>query len=314
MIAFQVFANWLTRRQQYQQIAGGYVVRAIGEVASQATLRWWLPVGGLMVGRTIGHCMAATQLAVATWHRGREQLETITRQLMWEQARKCSDFPAFSTWAGLLGMIASQLPPLLLAYFFTNQLYGAVVGYYAIGHRVIATPMSIISRSVSQVFFQRASAVRDQDTKIAFRLWMRLLPLATMASLVVILVGPQLYALVLGSQWSPAGEYARWIAVWVLFQFVAQPLSNLTVVHDRLRLMLVLQIIRILLRATALVTGGLLTDPLLAVILFCLVSAAHNTIAIAVYIHLDSGRKAAYIAGAVNLAVLAVAVVLLSVT
>src|SRR5699024_10970197 len=35
--------------------------------------------------------------------------------------------------------------------------------------------------------------------------------------------GPPLFAFVFGTEWVTAGEYARWIALWVFFMFINQP-------------------------------------------------------------------------------------------
>ena len=59
----------------------------------------------------------------------------------------------FSSWAILLNSISVALPALLLAYFF-NPI---IVGYYALGHRVLAMPLGVIGGAVAQVFFPRAT-------------------------------------------------------------------------------------------------------------------------------------------------------------
>ena len=53
-----------------------------------------------------------------------------------------------------------------------------------------------------------------------------MLIVAIIPSLTLLIAGPALFSLVLGSQWSDAGTYARCMSIMVLFQFVNFPLVH----------------------------------------------------------------------------------------
>ena len=78
-------------------------------------------------------------------------------------------FPIYDLSSSVTAAIARNLPVLLLSYFFTP----AVVGFFAVGYRMVAGPLQIGAASVTQVFFQRANEARqagnlDNITQQAF--------------------------------------------------------------------------------------------------------------------------------------------------
>src|SRR5699024_10937488 len=40
---------------------------------------------------------------------------------------------------------------------------------------------------------------------------------------IIIILGPWLFSFVFGAEWAIAGDYARWMSIWVYFMFINNP-------------------------------------------------------------------------------------------
>jgi O-antigen/teichoic acid export membrane protein len=87
-------------------------------------------------------------------------------------------------------------------------------------------PAGLIGKSVGDVFYPRITEAANNGE--------RLYPLVKKATLlmvvvgllpfaVVVALGPSLFSFVFGADWVVAGEYARWLAIWMFFGFANNP-------------------------------------------------------------------------------------------
>lgn len=257
---------WLTREKRFKAVAGGRAAQSASAVPAQlaAGLRGasaWGLIGGLVFGQAI----AALALGVMTWRRLVGGAVPRLRELV-SSARRYSDFPLFSGPSALLNATSSQLPAFLLFFFFDAE----VVGHYAQAFALLAVPIGLIGSSVAQVFFVRAAAAVTEgglDT-LTDRVFRRLFELGLFPAVAVLVGGPAIFEFVLGPDWATAGVYARWIAAWLLFMFVASPLTRLFDVLERLRAHLAFNAGLFATRAAVLLIAGFLGRPLLAIALY----------------------------------------------
>lgn len=158
-----------------------------------------------------------------------------------------------------------MLPALLLGYFFSP----AVVGFYALGQRVLSLPMGVIGSSIAQVFYPRAAKANREGelAKVTLDMFERLLAIGFVPLMLIAVVAPDLFALVFGERWWTAGEYARWISLLLFFQFVSSPLSTIYYVMGRQRNLLTFNIIMFVTRLLVIIVGGIRGDALLTIIL-----------------------------------------------
>ena len=175
-------------------------------------------------------------------------------------------FPLFGTGSALLNTISWQLPTVLLAAFFSP----AIVGYYALGTRLLRLPMSLIGGAIAQAFFPRATEAKADGTLAglvegAFR---RLVAFGMFPLLILTVVGRDLFVVLFGEAWAEAGVYTQILSVWSFFWFISSPLSTLFVTHERQEVLLIFNVLIFGSRVLALGAGGLLGDARLALLLF----------------------------------------------
>lgn len=264
--------SWLTRVSRFRAVAGGRAAQSATAVPIQLAAGLghagpWGLIGGLVAGQA----GAASVLA----YLGRKSLTAGALPRLTDLkriARRFKDFPFFSGPSALLNSTSTQLPAFLLFFFFD----AAVVGHYAQAYALLAVPIGLVGSSVGQVYFVRAARCRvdgglDILTQRVFR---RLIELGLFPMLTILVAGPQIIEFVLGADWTTAGVYAQWLAIWLLFVFVSSPLTRLFDVLEKLRINLLFNTALFGVRLVALTAGGLIGKPLTAVAFYGVVSAA----------------------------------------
>lgn len=260
---------WATRRRQFGRLSLTRVISSVLTIGAQLAAGYaGLATGGSLIGASVaGSIVSTSVLAVQTWRDDKRLLSRSTRWrgvLTW--LKRHYRFPLYSTWSSLMNTVSSQLPTFLLSAFFSP----AVAGCYALGHRLLSLPMSLIGAAIGQVFFQRASASMatgslGQTVESTVR---GLMTLAAFPFLLLAVVGPELFSLVFGNQWSEAGVYAQILAPWLFFVFVASPVSSLFSVLEKQSVGLAFNVVLIVTRVASLVVGGVLGDARIALGLF----------------------------------------------
>jgi lipopolysaccharide exporter len=272
---FTTFNYWSTRRKQFRRLAARTITQSTVTAAAQLGTGALYPAasaGGLIGGAIVGQLTATGRLA---WQIARDEGEQIRSAInklnMKQMLIRYKDFPLYSSWSGLLNTASTMLPALLLGYFFTP----AVVGYYALGHRVLAMPMGVVGGSIAQVFFPRANEAKHKGDldRLTLDMFQRLLAIGFVPILLITIVAPDLFAVIFGERWWTAGEYVRWLSLWLLFVFISSPLSNIYAVMERQRDGLIVNTIMFSTRLLALIIGGIKGDALFTIALFGITGA-----------------------------------------
>lgn len=281
---FQAFNYWSTRRKQFKRLAVRQItqssVTAVTQISAGATSN--IGAAGLIGGHIAGQAVATGRLAGQIWKdEGKQLTSYISKKELKRMLFRYKDFPLYSSWSGILNTASIMMPALLLGYFFTP----VVVGFYALGHRVLNTPMSVIGGAVAQVFFPRATEARriGELDRITFDIFKQLLSIGLVPILLITIVAPELFAIVFGAEWYVAGEYVRWLSLWILFQFISSPISTLYFVLDKQKSLLFFNIVLLSTRMAILVIGGMVGDPLLTIKLLG-ISGALTYLFLCVYI------------------------------
>lgn len=118
--------------------------------------------------------------------------------------------------------------------------YAGVVaaGWYAVMVRLVKAPSTLIGGALSEALLSRLAEDwregRSLRPTLAKAMRGLLLP-AVLGALLLAVAGPALFGWVLGADWAPAGEYARWFAAYVAAHFVCVPLTVVPMVTQRQR-------------------------------------------------------------------------------
>ena len=97
------------------------------------------------------------------------------------------------------------------------------------------------------------------------------------------MLSPLTFPILFGENWIRAGELMPWLVPWMLFQFIASPVSMVMYVLGRQRAMLALTTIGMMLRIG--LTFSILDTGFAVVEAFALISAAFYIICCCVFVH-----------------------------
>ena len=228
---------------------------------------------GSMIGAGIaGQAVATSVLGGQIWRDDRSVfLKSIRWRLMWMGMKRHKKFPLINTWSALMNTMSASLPTLMLAAFFSST----VVGFYALGYKLLSLPMSLIAGAIGQVFFQRAAKAKNEGTLplVVERMLLRHVSLGLFPLLLVMVIGKDIFSVIFGNQWADAGVYAQILAPLIMFQYIGSPLSTLFSVLEIQGAGLLFNSILLVTRIASLVIGGFLNSILLALMLFAITGA-----------------------------------------
>lgn len=269
--AFTVLRYWLVRAGGYGAIAGARLKQSVVSILVQVSC---FKLGGmaLVVGQAAGQLVGTASLTNSLKKKLRE-LKSVSRRSVYSAAKRYRRFPAYSTWEGIFSQASLLVAPL----FFAAAFSPAAAGLYALTFRVFSMPVSLVSGAVSSVLLGHAAETkREQGDKIeVLPLYTKLAHLGLPGFLIVATCAPTLFTILFGEQWEVSGQLARWVAVWLFFQFIAAPMSVVFTVYERQKEGLLWQASLLVMRILA-VLGGMLLDSLIwTVALFSLLSALH---------------------------------------
>lgn len=265
---YKVFNYWSLRTKEFSTIARTHIRQVLFTLIIQL---FGFKVGGvaLVAGQAGGHGMGSVSLARLALR------NPVFRQWCWQDVWKTAkhyrNFPLFSTWSGFFNVAGGQLPPLMFAALFS----AGAAGIYALAHRVLAMPMRLVGEAIGKVFLSSAAEAYRQGRlgPLVGQVHDKLAQIAMPPALVLVVIGPDIFALVFGEPWRAAGEFARWMAPWLYIVFITSPLSTLPSVMGKQRQDLLFQAILLAARATAIVLGAWCDDLQVTVILFSGLSA-----------------------------------------
>jgi lipopolysaccharide exporter len=275
---YQNLNYWCTRHIRFKQMSISQVFRSV--VVSLAQLAagvFGFGSAGLIGGHFAGQSTAVTALGIQN---GKELASRLRVKHGWrkltELARQYAEFPKYSTPQALLNALSQNMPVFMLAIY-----YGAeIVAFYAISFRLMQLPVTLVSQSVRQVFLQQASAIRHDGTRsIAMfrKLTLTLAMIAGIPALVVMAFGPYIFEVVLGPEWQAAGQYARWMVLWLFFLFINPPAIVMSTVFGMQRMLLIFECLLLVFRFGALYIGGKYLSPMSCIALYSIVGAGFNT-------------------------------------
>lgn len=276
--------NWSTRHKQFMRLSITDILRALVLLVAQIVGGLLgLGVYALIWGNILGQVTAVLVLSCVTYVKEKRLfLKSFSFQKVKQLAKKYQNFPKYNSPQVFISILTRNLTPFLLACFFGSE----VVGLYSLTERCLQTPIYLISQSVMRVFYQKASEIYNHKGNIyglLKRTTLGLVVIGFFPALTTILAGPQIFSWLLGDNWYTAGSYARWLIIWLFFNFINPPAVSVSQVLGLQRLALIMESIQSLLCLIVLVFGGLYLNDLSTIALYSLIGAAINLSTICIF-------------------------------
>jgi lipopolysaccharide exporter len=269
---FAALGYWNTRKKKFGRQTIAMVAGAAFFVVAQivAGVSGHSSGGVIIVSTVLAILVNAIILGVQTfWECWQLFKKNVRFRRMWETVKRYSNFPRYSTASAVLSNLGWQVPTFMLSGYFSS----AVVGHYALGNKVLRIPVNLVGANIATVFFQHASEVHHQGSLRASvqSMFRYLIRLFLFPSLMLCLIGKDLFMVAFGNRWAEAGIFTQILSIYVLFWFMAVPLGIALNVLEKQALELRLVVMILLTRVVALWIGGSLGSARLALALFSIV-------------------------------------------
>lgn len=265
---YQVLSYWAIRSRSYESLARTKVAQGLFMTTTQIGVAAIHPGPlGLLLGEIVGRTAGITVLSRLALPVPKQVHETVTRGSIREEASQFRRFPIYSAGASIAGILGQQTPLLMIA-----ALYGPhVAGSFAFSQRIVSAPLTLIGRSVDQVYLGEGSAIVQSHGPSALRqvyvaTALKLLVIGGLPTLVACLSAPLLFEWLFGSEWVESGIYTRLISVAYFAQIIVSPLSQTLNLIEQQHLQLAWDIVRLVLSSAAIYTTYALGGPAIVTI------------------------------------------------
>jgi O-antigen/teichoic acid export membrane protein len=265
--AYQVLTYWTTRRKLFDVVSLTKLTQSGMQVSVQLISgAFGVTPAGLIIGHIIGQSAGIRVLL----RRSGVSLRLFSTKKLIALARQYRKFPFFNSWGALINVIGLQAAPLLLTTYFGTD----ISGLFTLTMRVLTLPASIIGNAMAQVFYPAIAAQiqkPEEVRKILAKASTALLLVGFPIFALIGLWGPDIFPIIFGAKWQEAGIYARYFSVWLLLGFISSPLSTFVLAKGYQHIAMWITLYETALRIFALVLGGFMGFPILAVGLYSLV-------------------------------------------
>lgn len=244
---YEILTNWSLRRKAFRTMVKAEVSQALlGSTFKIALAMAALQRIGLFVGHVIAQWTACLLLAASAWPAARRHLRRPVLRLSGRMVARYRAFPTYRLPSQLLLNFGQQAPLL-----FVSAIYGtAMAGQLGLALMALAIPLALIGQTTGQAYYAEIARIGPGNPQrireISRGVMLRLLCLGAVPTVVLLASGPWLFPLVFGAKWHDAGVFASILAVYLLAQFVANPLGHALNVFDKQHIYLRLNVVRTL--------------------------------------------------------------------
>ena len=230
--ALGVATNWVLKFKKYSAISFSKIGQSLfgnGLSALFGYLGWGIE--GLIYGWFAGQVIGTTILLL--FMDKPEQRTAYTVTTFKSTFGEYKDFPLINSLHAFTDIFASQF---LLFWIITFSFGLTELGLFAMMFKYVRAPITLVTSSVSQIFFAEVSSAINRNespipilkktlsTSIAFSI-----PFI----LVIFLLGPELFEWYLGEEWRLSGVYAKMISPMLFLLFVLSPISSIPILMNK---------------------------------------------------------------------------------
>jgi O-antigen/teichoic acid export membrane protein len=222
----QIVHQWLIRKKEFGVIARVAVAQSLILNSTKSGIGWFNPAGAVLIMiATAGSALHALMLYLSARGRYKGDPENSQKRAgtpLKQLARQHKDFPLYRAPQNFINAASQSLPVLMLAAFFGP----VAAGFYTLGKMSMGLPSALLGKAVSDVFYPQITESANNGGDLfrqIIHVTVALLAIGLIPFGLIIVAGPWLFGLVFGSSWVMAGEYARWLALFFLFNFINKP-------------------------------------------------------------------------------------------
>ena len=230
---FNLGTNWAIRMKSFKRISFSKMTNSLSQNGLRVLLGLlgWGYLG-LVISFVLSFIVGCTHFIADffKWKKATPINPENTSDI--ELARKHKSFPL----ASLPHALTDTLRDVLVAVVIIDLFSEGVFGSFDHSYRMLRLPIMIIGVSMSQVFFNRVSELKNQGQKI-LPIFRKLVITLSVISIVpfslIFFFGGDLFAFVFGEEWYQSGKLSEIMAPWLMLNFILSPLSTIPLVLNK---------------------------------------------------------------------------------
>ncbi|MFZ7134530.1 MAG: lipopolysaccharide biosynthesis protein [Eubacteriales bacterium] len=244
---YHIFMQWGYREKAFKTIAKTKLSQVIGQNVSRIGLGL-LKLGpqGLIIGTIIGHSSGVAALSKNIFSTKQYLIKKIKKsEILW-CAKRYKDYPIYSATSQFMNSAGLNLPKIFLATLYSTEVTGA----FGLAVSITGIPVTLIGRSVGDVFYAEAASIGKTNPRklkqLSNKLFKKLAAIGLIPALALLILGPFLFKIVYGAEWVEAGVYSRIMSVLIYARLVFLPISRVFAVMEKQRHALILDAVRLI--------------------------------------------------------------------
>lgn len=267
----QIMQQWAIRENQFGIFAKTAVYQSLYNYGGKVLTGWITPLtANLIIVSSIVDLLRAN-IIMNSLKKRMDINFGFFQKSKWKNSellKKYKNFPLYQAPEEFIDAISQGIPVIILTVFFGPMS----AGFYTLSRMVISTPSSLLGNAINDVYYPRlaqASQSNDPLRPILLKATKALLLVGAIPYSVFFIFSPFIFELIFGEEWRRAGEYARWLVLWIYMMFVNGPSVKALIVIGAQKWSLQFTVITLIFRLLLLIIGAAyFKSELIAIILF----------------------------------------------
>ena len=262
----KLLESYATRVLWFKKIANARVIMAVCTVLFQFIL-FYFSENGLIYG----YASAALITFLFYLLILKKNIKIPDYQLLKKTLKNHKNILRFAFPSGLINAIANYILPILILSYFT----AAASGVYALSLKIVSVPLFVISSSVSQVYFQKASDFFNHSKHKLYDFTKKVAVTNILIMLAILLIintlGIYLLDLFFDKSWNNLSTYILILSFFVMGQAAFSPISSLIVIVNKMHIGLFFNITLAFINLIAIYIGYTFNNIIYTVLIFSIV-------------------------------------------
>jgi len=263
------FLYWSLRNKYLNNISFSRISESSAKAGSSILLGFLrFSSLGLIIGQITGLILSSIVLIYKFIRADYIKSRFLSLKNIGSQAKKHVDFPKINVPLTLTEMFQVSGLIFLFSFFLDPHTLGEI----SKSIRILLIPIMLITTTIAQVYFQKASQEYNKGVDISksLRNIVKTLFLWSLPAFVLfMIISPWLFGFVLGENWTTAGEYARYLAVWIFIKFITGPIGVIPLIINRQKEYFILNLLGNIVLVASVIIPGILkvrTDYMLIIL------------------------------------------------
>lgn len=257
-----ILEMFLTRIKSFKIQSKTRILTATFTLTFQGILYFILPNDGLIYGFILSLLIVLIYLL---WQ-SKSIFKIPTYSNFLASIKEHKNLIKYGLASNFINSVANNILPLLIASFFSL----AATGVYALSMKIVLTPMLLLSSSVSQVYFQKASEINNQSIEKLYHFTKKIVIVNVLIILLILIlintIGLYFLRFIFNNEWKNLELYVLILSFYILCRATFNPISYLITILDRLQVGLIFNIYLVLINITAIYVGYFYNNLTIAII------------------------------------------------